>query len=129
MCGQWRDHARRITITHARNGSFCGTSSDEVRCASGDTHKGVFESSGAGGSFEGGQSIASEQASIVDNRDAVGEKFYLGQSVRSKEKGSIAAAQNLGLQEAAKLGSGDGVKAACWLIEKQNARLVKKRAT
>jgi len=100
-----------------------------VRCASGEAHKGVFEISCAGGSFECSQSIASEQASIVDNGDAVGEKFYLGQSVRGKEQGSIAAAQNLGLQEAAKLGSGDGVKTARWLIEKQDAGLVKKRAS
>jgi len=84
----------------------------------------VFESSRASGSFECGQCIASEQASIVDNRDAVGEKLYLGQSVRGEEQGSIAEAQDLGLQEAAKLGSGDGIKTARWLIEKQDAGVV-----
>ncbi len=96
-----------------------------MRCASGEAHKGVFQSSGAGGLFEGSKSIASEQASIVDNRDAIGEKLNLRQSVRGEEKGSVAAAQNLGLQEAAKLGSGDGVKTARWLIEKEDAGLVK----
>jgi hypothetical protein len=105
-----------------------GIPSDDVRCASREAHKDVFESCGAGGSFECSQSIASEQAPIVDNRDSVSEKFYLRQSVRGEEQGSIAAAQNLGLQEAAKLGSGDGVKTARWLIEKQDAGLVKQSA-
>lgn len=93
-------------------------------CASGEAHKSVFESSRAGDSFECGERIASEEASIVDNRDAVGEKFYLRQSVRGEEQGSIAEAQNLGLQEAAKFGSGDGVETAGWLIKKQDAGLV-----
>ena len=49
--------------------------------------------------------------------------------MRSEEQGSITAAQNLGFEEPAKLGSSDGVETARRLIEKQNTRLVKKRAS
>jgi hypothetical protein len=49
--------------------------------------------------------------------------------VRSEEQGSITAAQHLGFEEPAKFGSSDGVETARRFIEKQNARLVKKRAS
>jgi len=78
--------------------------------------------------FESGQCVASEEAPGVDNRDAIGEKFDLGQSVRGEEQGSIAAAENLGLEEAAKFGSGDSVKAARGFIEEKDAGLVEQSA-
>jgi hypothetical protein len=45
--------------------------------------------------------------------------------VRGEEQRSIAAAENLGLEEAAKFGSGDGVETSRWFIKQKNAGLVK----
>ena len=53
--------------------------------------------------FEGCKCAASEKAAGVDNRDAVGEQLYLGQSVRREEQRGIPAAEDFGLQEVAKL--------------------------
>jgi hypothetical protein len=41
----------------------------------------------------------------------------------------MAAAQNFGLEEAAKLGSGDGIEAARRFIEEKNTRLVEQSAS
>ena len=100
-----------------------------MRGATGEAHESVFESCGAGGSLEGCQSVASEEAAGVDNRDAIGEQLDLGQRVRGEEQGSIAAAENLGLEEAAKFGSGDDVETSRWFIEQKNAGLVKQGAS
>ena len=87
-----------------------------MRGAAGEAHESVFESCGAGGSFEGGQRVAGEQTSRVDDRDAIGEQLDLGQSMGGEEQGSIAAAQDLRLQKAAKFGGGDSVQTARGLI-------------
>jgi hypothetical protein len=49
--------------------------------------------------------------------------------VRGEEQRSIAAAENLGLEEAAKFRSGDGVETSRWFIEQKNAGLVKQGAS
>ncbi len=95
----------------------------------GEAEECVFESRGAGGSFEGGKSVASEEASGVDHGDAVGEEFDLGQSVRGEEQRSIAAAEDFGFEEAAKIGGGDRVEAAGGFIEEEDAGLVEQGAS
>lgn len=68
-----------------------------MRVAASEPQESFFESGGAGGVFEGGQSVAGEQAAGVDDGDAIGEQLDLGQSVGGEEQGSIAAAEDLGL--------------------------------
>lgn len=48
--------------------------------------------------------------------------------MRGEEQGSIAAAENLGLEKTAKFGSGDSVKTARGFIEEKDARLMKQSA-
>ena len=99
-----------------------------MRGAAGEVHESVFERCRTGASFESGQRVAGEQAPRVDDRDPIGELLDLRQRVGSEEQGSIAAAQDLGLQKAAKLRGGDSVQTARGFIQQKNARLVKKGA-
>ena len=87
-----------------------------MRGGAGEAHENAFECRGASGSLEGGQGVAGEEASCVDDCYAIGKLLDLGQSVGGEEQGSMAAAEDLGLQETSKFGSGDGVQTARRLI-------------
>ena len=52
-----------------------------MRSAPGEAQESVFQSGGAGGSFEGGERVAGEESPGIDNRNAIGEELNLGQSV------------------------------------------------
>jgi hypothetical protein len=100
-----------------------------VCAAPAEAEESFFERSSARAVLESGKCVASQKAPSVDNRDAIGEQLDLGQSVGGEEQGSIATAENLGLQKAAKFESGDSVQAARRFIEEQDAGLVEQSAS
>lgn len=65
---------------------------------------------------------------MVQNGDAVGEKFDFRQGVRSKEKCRALMAQDLGFQKVSKIGGGEGIEAARGFVEQHNLRLMEKGA-
>ena len=91
----------------------------------GKAGEGVLEGSGTRARFESRRRIESDQASIVQNGDAIGEKFNFRKSVRGKEKRGALPAQNFGFEKATKIGGGEGIEAARGFVEKKDLRPMK----
>src|SRR5277367_1194303 len=130
-CARWKDRARKRSIVRAESGSFRRflVAGSELRSAAGESHESVLQRWSASGSFQSGQSVAREKPPGIDDRDAIGEQLDFGQRVRGKEQRSIAIAEDFRFEKAAKFRGSDRVEAARGFIEKQNAWLVKKRAS
>ena len=60
--------------------------------------------------------------------DAVGEKFNFVKGVGGEEEGGAARVDDFGFEEAAKIGSGEGVQTAGGLVKKQNTGLMQQSA-
>lgn len=75
--------------------------------------------------FERGRSVARDDASFVDDRDAMRQEFNLREGMRREQQGGAAVAQNFSFQEVPEFHGGDGVQAAGGFIQEEDARLVK----
>ena len=74
--------------------------------------------------FSSAERTASQQASSVNDGDAIGEELDFRERVGSEEQSCLTGPENLGFQETAKLGGANGVETARRLIEQENAGLM-----
>jgi hypothetical protein len=95
----------------------------------GEAEESFFESGCGSLAFESGRSIERDELAVAEDSDAVGEKLNFRERVRRKEKRGCAGLQDLRFQEVAEGRGGDGVQAARWLVEKEDGRGVKQRAS
>ncbi len=70
--------------------------------SAGDAQENVFHGVAAGVTLERGGRIEGQQATFLDDGDAIGEQLHFGKCVRGEEQGGVAAPQDFVFQEAAK---------------------------
>ncbi len=95
----------------------------------GQLEESVFEGGCFGPGFETSRGIEREELAFIEDGNAVGEKFNFRERVRSEEQSDVASLEELGLEEAAEFGGGNGVQAARRLIQKEHGGLMEKGAS
>ena len=103
--------------------------SQRVVCVAGEAEEGFFESGGGGLALERSGSVERDEATVMEDGDAIGEELDFGEGVGSEEQRACAGLQDLRFQEMAEGRGGDRVEAASWLVEKKNARGVQEGAS
>ena len=98
-------------------------------CVASEAEEGFFECGGGGLAHEGGGRVERDKATVLEDGDAIGEEFDLGEGVGSEKQRGLAGLHDLRFQEMAEGRGGDRVEAAGGLVEKKNARGVKEGAS
>ena len=98
-------------------------------CVASEAEEGFFERGRGGLALEGCGRVERDEATVLENGDAIGEEFDFGERVRSEKQRGFAGSHDLRFKEIAEGRGGDGVEAAGWLVEEKNARGVKEGAS
>ncbi len=98
-------------------------------CVASEAEEGFFERGGGGLAFEGCGRVECDEATVLEDGDAIGEEFDFGEGVGSEKQRGFAGPHDLRFQEMAEGRGGDGVEAAGWLVEKKDARGVNEGAS
>jgi hypothetical protein len=88
--------------------------------------EGILESRGTISGFKGSGSIQSDERTLMENRDAVGEKLNFRKCVGGKQERSSICREDFRLEEAPEVRGGKGIQAARGFIQEQDPGLVQK---
>src|SRR5256885_16427277 len=99
-----------------------GLGTQRVVCVASEAEEGFFERGGGGLAFEGCGRVECDEATVLEDGDAIGEEFDFGEGGGSEKQRGFAGPHDLRFQEMAEGSGGDGGEAGGWLGEKKGAR-------
>jgi len=94
-----------------------------------EAEEGVFKCGRMGLMLEGSGRVERDEATVLEDRYAIGEELDFGEGVGSEKQRGLAGLHDVRFQEMAEGGGGDRVEAAGRFVEKKNARGMKEGAS
>ena len=101
---------------------------EPISAVTGETCEGFLQRRSPGAGFQRAECVKGDEFALVQDGDAIGQKFDFGERVRGEEHGSALARDELGFEEPAEVGSCKDIKTARGLVEQENLRLMKNGA-
>src|SRR5256885_15179259 len=98
-----------------------GLGSQRVVCVASEAEEGFFERGGGGLAFEGCGRVECDEATVLEDGDAIGEEFDFGEGVGSEKQRGFAGPHDLRFQEMAEGRGGGSGEAAGWVVAKKGA--------